>query len=256
MRRYHDELAELGVPADRRADAVERVATAVQRTLADERGRWLLDQRHASANSELELTGRVNGELVSVVIDRTFVDGQGTRGSSITRRAVTKARDSRRSSTASSSDTQRNSSAMRRWSGISGRSRCAWDCISRCCRPGGTGPRASRSRRTVDGRSRPADPGIPANEPGPAAHRPGPPPCPRAKNCVRQRVSMQHRPQSDRRVGHARIDVGGPWRRRSRVGEHDFKTADVSAPSWGMTRSERCSVPQLRPASRKPVGAV
>jgi ATP-dependent helicase/nuclease subunit A len=78
-RRYHDELAELGVPADRRADAVQRVVTAVQRTLADERGRWLLDPRHGSADSELALTGRVNGELVSVVIDRTFVDGQGTR---------------------------------------------------------------------------------------------------------------------------------------------------------------------------------
>ncbi len=79
VRRFHDELAELGVPADRRTDAVQRVATAVQRTLADERGRWLLDQRHASADSELALTGRMNGDVVSVVIDRTFVDGQGTR---------------------------------------------------------------------------------------------------------------------------------------------------------------------------------
>ena len=77
-RRYRDELAELGVPDDRRADAVERVATAVKRTLEDERGRWLLNQRH-SAYGELALTGRVNGDVVSVVIDRTFVDEQGTR---------------------------------------------------------------------------------------------------------------------------------------------------------------------------------
>ena len=78
-RRYRDELAELGVPADRRTDAVQRVATAVQCTLADERGRWLLEQHHASAYGELALTGLVNGDVVSVVIDRTFVDGQGTR---------------------------------------------------------------------------------------------------------------------------------------------------------------------------------
>ncbi len=79
MRRYRDELAELGVPADRRAEAVDRVVTAVQRTLADDRGRWLLDPRHASADGELALTGQVHGEVVSVVIDRTFVDEQGTR---------------------------------------------------------------------------------------------------------------------------------------------------------------------------------
>jgi ATP-dependent exoDNAse (exonuclease V) beta subunit len=77
--RYHDELAELGVPADRRAAAVDRVAAAVARTLADDRGRWLLDLGHGSADSELALTGRVDGEVVSVVIDRTFVDEQGTR---------------------------------------------------------------------------------------------------------------------------------------------------------------------------------
>ncbi|MCJ7452192.1 MAG: UvrD-helicase domain-containing protein [Steroidobacteraceae bacterium] len=78
-RRYRDELAELGVPADRRADAVQRVATAVKRTLEDERGRWLLGQHHSSSYGELALSGRVNGDVVSVVIDRTFVDGQGTR---------------------------------------------------------------------------------------------------------------------------------------------------------------------------------
>jgi ATP-dependent exoDNAse (exonuclease V) beta subunit len=78
-RRYHIELAELGVPAERRAAAVERVATALQRTLDDSRGRWLLDPHHAAAENELALTGWVGGELASVVIDRTFVDAAGTR---------------------------------------------------------------------------------------------------------------------------------------------------------------------------------
>ncbi len=78
-RRFDDELAELGVPAERRIAAVDRVVTAVQRTVDDERGRWLLDPRHASAANELALTGRVDGEIVSVIIDRTFVDESGTR---------------------------------------------------------------------------------------------------------------------------------------------------------------------------------
>jgi ATP-dependent exoDNAse (exonuclease V) beta subunit len=78
-RRHHVELAELGVPAERRAAAVERVATALQRTLDDPRGRWLLDPQHAAAENELALTGWVGGELASIVIDRTFVDAAGTR---------------------------------------------------------------------------------------------------------------------------------------------------------------------------------
>jgi ATP-dependent exoDNAse (exonuclease V) beta subunit len=79
MRRFHDELAELGVPEDRRGAAVRRVAAAVRRTIEDERGRWLIDPRHLSSDSELALTGRVDGEIVSVVVDRTFVDEHGTR---------------------------------------------------------------------------------------------------------------------------------------------------------------------------------
>jgi ATP-dependent helicase/nuclease subunit A len=78
-RRYVDELAELGVPAERRRAAADRVATAVSRTLEDERGRWLLERRDASSANELALTGRIDGTIVSVVIDRTFVDDEGTR---------------------------------------------------------------------------------------------------------------------------------------------------------------------------------
>jgi hypothetical protein len=78
-RRYLEELAELGVPAERRQAAAERVATAVKRTLEDERGRWLLDARHTSSANELALTGTLDGTTVSVVIDRTFIDAEGIR---------------------------------------------------------------------------------------------------------------------------------------------------------------------------------
>ena len=57
------ELAELGVPPDRCAAACERVMAAMERTLADERGRWLLgiDGGIREAASELALSGVVDG---------------------------------------------------------------------------------------------------------------------------------------------------------------------------------------------------
>jgi RecB family exonuclease len=79
QRRYAAELAELGVPYEHRNAAVAKALEAVRRTLADERGRWLLDASHESAHSELALTGVVDGNLVSIVIDRTFVDATGCR---------------------------------------------------------------------------------------------------------------------------------------------------------------------------------
>jgi ATP-dependent exoDNAse (exonuclease V) beta subunit len=78
-RRWRDELAELGVPAALRGAAVARVAAAVGRTLADDRGRWLLDATHRESATELALTGRIGGEIVRAVIDRSFVDRDGRR---------------------------------------------------------------------------------------------------------------------------------------------------------------------------------
>jgi ATP-dependent helicase/nuclease subunit A len=78
-RRWLHELAELGVPGDLRAGAVERVASAVVRTLEHERGQWLLDAGHRGSATELALTGRLGTDIVRVVIDRTFVDPDGVR---------------------------------------------------------------------------------------------------------------------------------------------------------------------------------
>jgi ATP-dependent helicase/nuclease subunit A len=75
------ELAELGVPPERSAAACDRVIAAMESTLADPRGRWLLgiesDIREAS--SELALSGVVEGRILEGVIDRTFVDAAGVR---------------------------------------------------------------------------------------------------------------------------------------------------------------------------------
>jgi ATP-dependent exoDNAse (exonuclease V) beta subunit len=76
---YAIELAELGVPAERRTRALERVVAAIERTLHDERGRWLFAATHRDAQAEARLTGRLGEDIVNVVVDRTFVDADGVR---------------------------------------------------------------------------------------------------------------------------------------------------------------------------------
>ncbi|MGH8176784.1 MAG: UvrD-helicase domain-containing protein [Steroidobacter sp.] len=75
------ELGELGVPADRCGPACDRVIAAIEQTLDDARGRWLLGLEDGiqEAESELALSGALDGKIIEGVIDRTFVDGQGVR---------------------------------------------------------------------------------------------------------------------------------------------------------------------------------
>jgi len=61
-----------GVSQPELPEAMQRLEEALSRTLADERGRWLLSA-HEEARSELALTGFDEGEIRSVRIDRTFV---------------------------------------------------------------------------------------------------------------------------------------------------------------------------------------
>ncbi|MEZ5474698.1 MAG: UvrD-helicase domain-containing protein [Steroidobacteraceae bacterium] len=73
------ELVALGVPPADLDDATSRAATALDNTLQDPRGRWILSSEHRDAASELALSGVENQRIVSVVIDRTFVDADGVR---------------------------------------------------------------------------------------------------------------------------------------------------------------------------------
>jgi len=77
--RYAGWLAELGVSAQEHAGAEARILEALERTLADPRGRWLLAREHAAAHSELRLSGLHEGRIVNVVIDRMLLDEQGSR---------------------------------------------------------------------------------------------------------------------------------------------------------------------------------
>lgn len=72
--RWHQGLLLEGVPRERCDLYLERVRAAAQRTLRDERGRWILARRDERDGIELALTGKVAGRIVNVVIDRCFVE--------------------------------------------------------------------------------------------------------------------------------------------------------------------------------------
>jgi ATP-dependent exoDNAse (exonuclease V) beta subunit len=72
-------LALRGVPAERLEDAATRVLEALQAVLSDARGRWILAPEHREAVREYALSGIWQGEIVHVVLDRSFVDADGIR---------------------------------------------------------------------------------------------------------------------------------------------------------------------------------
>jgi ATP-dependent helicase/nuclease subunit A len=77
---YHRRwLAAEGVPPARLAEAVARVAAALQGVLSDERGRWILKVHPKDDLREHALSGLWQGELTHAVFDRSFIDEAGVR---------------------------------------------------------------------------------------------------------------------------------------------------------------------------------
>ncbi len=80
---HRGELAKLlrrhGVPEAQLQRAVAVVVTALARTVEERRGRWIFSAEHQQSRSELALTGLAGGRLTNVIIDRSFLDGTGTR---------------------------------------------------------------------------------------------------------------------------------------------------------------------------------
>jgi ATP-dependent exoDNAse (exonuclease V) beta subunit len=72
-------LRTLGVPPAELPAAIEAVLRAVTATLADERGRWILDNTHTDARSEFALSGLDGDRVIAARVDRTFVDADGVR---------------------------------------------------------------------------------------------------------------------------------------------------------------------------------
>jgi ATP-dependent helicase/nuclease subunit A len=77
--RLASRLEALGVDEQGAREGAERALRALAGTLGDARGRWLFDQGHVEAASELALSGVRGGQIVNAIIDRTFVDADGTR---------------------------------------------------------------------------------------------------------------------------------------------------------------------------------
>jgi ATP-dependent exoDNAse (exonuclease V) beta subunit len=71
-------LGSLGVPPSDLASTTNRVMEALTGTLEDPIGRWTL-AAHSQARSELALSAAFESRTVHVVVDRTFVDEDGTR---------------------------------------------------------------------------------------------------------------------------------------------------------------------------------
>jgi ATP-dependent exoDNAse (exonuclease V) beta subunit len=72
-------LRELGIAPAMAHSSARALVERLQALAGDDRARWLLFTPHRAAATELPLSGLVDGELCSVVIDRTFIDASGTR---------------------------------------------------------------------------------------------------------------------------------------------------------------------------------
>ena len=73
-----NQLQEYGCHYAEIATATEKVIQAIANTVADTHGQWLM-QAHQQAENELALTCYKNNEFVQYIIDRTFIDENGTR---------------------------------------------------------------------------------------------------------------------------------------------------------------------------------
>nr|VFK56387.1 MAG: PD-(D/E)XK nuclease superfamily protein [Candidatus Kentron sp. TUN] len=72
-------LRGLGISGDDLKSALDKVIQAVTFVIEDPRWHWIVDLGHASARNEYQLTGVVDGQMISGVIDRTFIDTHGIR---------------------------------------------------------------------------------------------------------------------------------------------------------------------------------
>lgn len=70
-------LSEAGLGRAELDAALTRCTAALTGTLADARGRWLLDPTHADSASERRISGWLDGRVVQGIVDRSFRDEAG-----------------------------------------------------------------------------------------------------------------------------------------------------------------------------------
>lgn len=78
-KKHHCEqqLKQLGLNASAMPNAIETAINAIESTLNDAKGQWIL-RKHPVSLTEYELTGLIDGTCVSGIIDRLFIDENET----------------------------------------------------------------------------------------------------------------------------------------------------------------------------------
>ena len=72
-------LLAIGIEREQLSSASHKVTQAIAQVLQSSRGSWLFNAQHEQAYSELSLSALIDNETVNVILDRTFVDGDGVR---------------------------------------------------------------------------------------------------------------------------------------------------------------------------------
>ena len=78
---WQNALIAMGINSDSDEfdEAIEKIESALVNVFEDSTGTWLLDSQHQDGEAEYRLTGYVDGRFKNVILDRTFVDSDGTR---------------------------------------------------------------------------------------------------------------------------------------------------------------------------------
>jgi ATP-dependent exoDNAse (exonuclease V) beta subunit len=71
-------LISSGLPQDALETSTQKVIYALTNIIQSEKAQWILTN-HSQAQSEYAISGVINGKIVNRIIDRTFVDEDGTR---------------------------------------------------------------------------------------------------------------------------------------------------------------------------------
>ncbi len=76
---FRRRLWQLGISGTELEKALGQVKQARQNMLQDPQGLWILSAQHQERKNEYARSAIINGQIIRVVIDRTFVDNQGIR---------------------------------------------------------------------------------------------------------------------------------------------------------------------------------
>ncbi len=76
---FRQALKRQGVGEEESHVACQQVEEALMNMIKDERGQWLLSKEHQQQKNEYTLSGVYQDKVISIKIDRTFVDKDGTR---------------------------------------------------------------------------------------------------------------------------------------------------------------------------------